>query len=85
MAPPRKRAVLRLLDFLVRRSAPARCVHERGRTSLVLTRVVRSAVLYVLGVACMLAMPFAARNTFMDENALLAGAGTAGFVLGEPR
>jgi len=37
-----------------------------------------SAVLYILGVAGMLAMPFAARNTYMDENALLAGASTEG-------
>jgi hypothetical protein len=41
-----------------------------------LTSVLRSATLYVLGVACVLAMPFAARNTYMDENALLAGART---------
>ena len=32
-----------------------------------------SAALYVLGMMGMLAMPFAARNTYMDENALLAG------------
>ena len=32
-----------------------------------------SAALYVLGIVGLVLMPFAARNTYMDENALLAG------------
>jgi hypothetical protein len=31
-------------------------------------------LLYVLGIAGILALPFLARNTYIDENAMLAGA-----------
>jgi hypothetical protein len=37
----------------------------------------RSVLLYVLGIAGILALPFMARNTYIDENAMLAGARAA--------
>jgi hypothetical protein len=67
-----RRAAAARLSRAPQRAREVRAGSHLARSAL--TCVLRSATLYVLGVACVLAMPFAARNTYMDENALLAGA-----------
>ena len=75
----RKRAVLRLLASAVAHSAVVWCAHpscwslSASRADSMLPFYALSALLYVAGLAGILAAPLLARNTFTDENALLVG------------